>query len=121
MRHLYRYLSKLIPLLLVLYSANSIYGQCPVNADFTFSPASPVRGEKVYFNGSLSSDSDGYIVKWEWDFGDGKTATGEKVNHRYTWTGTSSRTFNVVLKVTDNKGGQNATQQPVTISPVSPK
>ena len=90
-------------------------------ADFTFSPASPVRGEQVYFNGSLSSDSDGYIVKWEWDFGDGKTATGEKVNHRYTWEGTSSRTFNVVLKVTDDRGGQNATQQPVTVSPISPK
>jgi len=88
-------------------------------ADFTFSPASPVRGENVYFNGSLSSDSDGYIVKWEWDFGDGKTATGEKVSHRYNWVGTGSRTFNVVLKVTDNKGGIDSVYKAVTVSAVS--
>jgi len=88
-------------------------------ADFTFSPASPVRGENVYFNGSLSSDSDGYIIKWEWDFGDGKAGKGEKVSHRYNWTGTASRTFNVVLKVTDNRGGSDSVYQSVTVSPVA--
>lgn len=88
-------------------------------ADFTFSPASPVRGENVYFNGGLSTDSDGYIVKWEWDFGDGKTGKGEKVSHRYNWTGTTNRTFNVVLKVTDNKGGIDSVYQSVTVSPVA--
>ncbi len=88
-------------------------------ADFTFSPASPVRGENVYFNGSLSTDSDGYIVKWEWDFGDGKTGTGEKVNHRYNWDGTGSRTFNVVLKVTDDSGGIDSVYKAVTLSAVS--
>jgi hypothetical protein len=88
-------------------------------ADFTFSPAAPVRGENVYFNGSLSTDSDGYIVKWEWDFGDGKIAAGEKVNHRYNWDGTGSRTFNVVLKVTDNRGGIDSVYQAVTVSATS--
>jgi PKD repeat protein len=88
------------------------------NANFTFSPASPVRGEKVYFNGSLSTDNDGYIVKWEWDFGDGKTGTGEKIDHSYTWAGTGSRTFNVVLKVIDDGGGEKATEKAVTVSPV---
>lgn len=84
-------------------------------ADFTYSPQSPIRGEKVYFNGSLSADSDGYIVKWEWDFGDGKTGSGEKISHRYTWEGTGSRSFNVVLKVTDDRGGINATYKSVTV------
>lgn len=88
-------------------------------ADFTFSPTSPVRGEKVYFNGSLSTDSDGYIVKWEWDFGDGKTGSGEKINHRYNWVGTSSRTFNVVLKVTDDRGGINSVYKAVSVSPTT--
>jgi PKD repeat protein len=91
------------------------------SADFTFSPTAPLRGENVYFNGSLSSDSDGYIVKWEWDFGDGKTGTGEKISHRYNWEGTGNRTFNVVLKVTDDRGGVDMVYKAVPVTVVSSK
>jgi hypothetical protein len=53
----------------------------------------------VIFNGSLSSDSDGYITNWSWDLGDGSLGEGEIISHKYTSTGT----YEVSLTVTDNK------------------
>ncbi|HEX6083745.1 MAG TPA: PKD domain-containing protein, partial [Thermoanaerobaculia bacterium] len=37
------------------------------------------------FNGSTSSDPDGYIVRWDWSFGDGTTgvSTTPYITHRY--------------------------------------
>ena len=86
------------------------------NADFSYSPSSPKRGESIHFNGSLSSDPDGTIVSWQWDFGDGKTASGERVTHIFNWEGSESQSFSVVLKVTDNRGGEGVTSKSITIS-----
>jgi len=88
------------------------------SATISFSPASPQKGETIYFNGSLSTDSDGSIIRYQWDFGDGGTALGEKVQHQYTWEGTTNKTFTVVLKVTDNKGGQAAVTRDVTVTAI---
>jgi hypothetical protein len=85
-------------------------------SQFTISPSSPKRGETIYFNGSLSSDSDGYIVSWQWDFGDGRTAGGEKTSHIYNWTGTESKTYVVVLKVKDNYGDTHSSTQSINVS-----
>ena len=85
-------------------------------ANFTYSPTTPHRGETVYFNGSLSSDPDGFIRHYQWDFGDGHSGFGEKVNHRYTWADAGSKTFTVVLKVTDNQGATATTSRDVTVS-----
>ena len=52
----------------------------------------------VSFNGSHSTDSDGYITKWEWRFGDGSNGTGMKPTHTYTHKGS----YTVTLTVTDN-------------------
>ncbi len=86
------------------------------NADFSYSPSSPKRGERVNFNGSLSSDPDGTVVSWQWDFGDGKTASGERVTHIFNWQGSENQTFSVVLKVTDDRGGEAVTSKSITIS-----
>lgn len=51
------------------------------------------------FDGSGSSDPDGFIVAWEWSFGDGNTATGETVTHIYEQAGN----YDVSLVVRDNK------------------
>lgn len=85
------------------------------SADFTYSPSTPQKGEKVYFNGSLSSDSDGYIRSYIWDFGDGSTGYGEKISHEFTWLTTGNKTFTVVLKVTDNRGGVGVSSKTVTV------
>ena len=42
-------------------------------------PAVSPVGTTVTFDGSKSSDAGGKISRWHWDFGDGKTAEGEKV------------------------------------------
>jgi PKD repeat protein len=69
-------------------------------ADIVVSPASPKVGETVHFDGSGSSDSDGTIESYDWDFGDNATGTGKVVTHIYTRTGT----YNAYLEVTDDSG-----------------
>jgi PKD repeat protein len=54
----------------------------------------------VRFDGSFAHDSDGSIVSWEWDFGDGTGGTGEEATHTYTAGGRYFPT----LTVTDNAG-----------------
>ena len=47
---------------------------------------------------ATASDSDGEIMGYEWNFGDGETGTGETVTHTFDLPGT----YQVELKVTDN-------------------
>jgi len=82
-------------------------------AAFSVSPTNPYSGETVNFNASASSDSDGYIVSYQWDFGDGTTASGKIVSHVYS--ASVSRTFVVVLKVTDDDGGEGVKSENVSI------
>ncbi len=85
------------------------------NAEFRYSPAQPRVGEKVTFDGSPSSDSDGQIVLYEWDFdGDGKTdAQGKVVEHIFK----SAGNFSVTLTVTDNDGLKNAETKIIIVRP----
>lgn len=83
-------------------------------AAFSVSPTSPLSGETVNFNASASYDSDGYIVNYQWDFGDGDSAVGKIVSHVYNVS--LNRTFVIVLKVTDNDGGEGVKNENVTIS-----
>ncbi|MFT6810174.1 MAG: cytochrome c, partial [Saprospiraceae bacterium] len=59
---------------------------------------------KVSFEGNGSTDLDGENLKYEWDFGDGNTASGADVNHTYTTPGI----FNAVLKVSDIQGDESS-------------
>ncbi|MEJ2558516.1 MAG: PKD domain-containing protein, partial [Anaerolineae bacterium] len=61
-------------------------------------PASGLVGETLTFSGSGSSDSDGTIVTYAWDFGDGTTADQVKVSHSYSKAGR----YQVTLTVTDD-------------------
>jgi PKD repeat protein len=63
-------------------------------------PSSPRSRENARFDGRKSSDPDGTIASYVWTFGDGATAQGSVVNHRYTRRGT----YTVTLTVTDNRG-----------------
>ncbi|MCW3985053.1 MAG: PKD domain-containing protein, partial [Candidatus Bathyarchaeota archaeon] len=86
------------------------YGQPPV-ASFTYTPEYPYTGETVTFNASASYDPDGYIVSYEWDFGDGTNGTGEIATHIYANDGT----YTVTLNVTDNHGLYDITSKGVTV------
>ncbi|WP_340105377.1 S8 family serine peptidase [Rhodohalobacter sp. 8-1] len=64
------------------------------------------------FDGSGSTDSDGSISSYSWDFGDGNTASGSTVSHSYGADGT----YTVTLMVTDNEGSSGSDSQDVTVS-----
>ena len=51
------------------------------------------------FDGTTSSDSDGTVDDYAWDFGDGETGTGSTPNHVYEDPGT----YTTTLVVTDNE------------------
>jgi len=81
-------------------------------ASFFYNPLNPVENETINFDASTSSDSDGSIVSYEWDFGDGSTATGMTVSHSYGATGK----YKVTLTVTDSDGAQKSIYKYVTVS-----
>lgn len=90
------------------YGSVEVAAAADLTAAFIVSPADATddskgvpAGTTVYFNGQGSTAPPGRtIVKWEWDFGDGKSATGEKAQHVYTDAGG----YAVVLRVTDDTG-----------------
>jgi PKD repeat protein len=68
----------------------------PPVASFTYM----IDGPTIHVDASASSDSDGTIMSYDWDFGDGSTASGVTASHSYAMGGT----YLVVLVVTDNDG-----------------
>ncbi|MFX0199392.1 MAG: PKD domain-containing protein [Candidatus Hodarchaeota archaeon] len=79
-----------------------------------FISADPTSGPPplaVNFTGS-ATDSDGTVVSYAWDFGDGSKSNEQKPIHTYNSVGT----FKVTLTVTDNKGdcGRASTNISVT-------
>jgi len=89
----------------------------PPIAAYTFDPEQPNIGEMVTFGAGGSSDPDGTIVVYEWDFNnDGVTdATGSTVTHTFDIVGARP----VTLKVTDNASTFNSVTHvvPVQASP----
>jgi len=55
-------------------------------------------GESIDFNGSASTDTDGYIISYFWDFGDGSSSTLSTTSYAYAATGT----YDATLTVTDD-------------------
>ena len=70
-------------------------------------PYTGVVDVPVMFDGTGSSDPDGTIASYDWDFGDGNTGTGPQPQHTYATSGV----YDVILTVTDNAGDSS---EPVT-------
>ncbi|MYW62561.1 S8 family serine peptidase [Streptomyces sp. SID8379] len=68
------------------------------------------------FDAGASSDPDGSIASYAWDFGDGTTGTGAKPAHTYAKAGT----YTVKLTVTDDDGLTGATTKQVTAGSAEP-
>ncbi|QGQ21103.1 PKD domain-containing protein [Cellulomonas sp. JZ18] len=75
-----------------------------------FTPA--VSGLRVDVDGSASSDVDGVVTAYAWDFGDGTTGTGPTASRTYAEAGT----YTVRLTVTDDAGDTGTAEQSVTVT-----
>ncbi len=88
----------------------------PVNeaprASFSVTPTSGIVPVSVNVDANGSSDLDGSIVSYEWDFGDGATAQGVTASHTYSTVGT----YTITLVVTDNDESAGSTTRTVTVS-----
>jgi len=83
----------------------------PPVAAFHVTPASPSILDTVVFT-DQSTDTDGTIEYWAWDFGDGHTAREPNPTHRYATSGT----FEVSLRVGDDTGLESIAQQTIHVS-----
>jgi len=87
-------------------------------AAFVFSPSSPLSKSDVTFDASSSSDSDGRIVSYAWNFGDGSQGSGVLVKHAYAVDGS----YTATLTVTDDRGQSASLSKSVSVfSTSSPK
>lgn len=68
------------------------------------------------FDASASSDADGSVATYSWDFGDGQSASGATATHEFAAGGGQE----VTLTVTDDEGAQGSTSKTVTaVAPVA--
>jgi len=83
----------------------------PPTANFTYSPEQPTTWDTVQFT-DQSSDSDGTVVAWVWNFGDGGSSNEQNPTHRYRLPGT----YPVTLEVTDNDRLNGTTVREVEVA-----
>ncbi|WP_233189025.1 LamG domain-containing protein [Subtercola sp. Z020] len=84
----------------------------PANVPPTAAIDTTVSNLAATFSGAASTDSDGTIGSYAWNFGDGQTGTGRTVSHTYGAAGT----YTATLVVTDNSGATGTATQSVTVT-----
>jgi len=88
----------------------------PPVASFTWAPMTPEKGETITFDASSSTPNSETIIRYKWNFGDGKRTIGKKVTHSYA----SSGVYTVTLNVTNSKGLWDIEQKQIQVLPPSP-
>ena len=85
----------------------------PPAARFTTSVSSGEAPLSVTYNGSASRDSDGRIIGYVWDFGDGAMSRGENsASHTYVKSGT----YTTKLTVRDNDGKTSVARKVIKVT-----
>jgi PKD repeat protein len=82
-------------------------------AVFTYSPQSPITDNQVTFDATGTHSFAGYIISYEWDFGDGtiNTTTIPTIEHVYATPGN----YTVNLRVTNNYGFSVAVSETISV------
>ncbi len=70
----------------------------------------------VSVDGTTSSDEDGTVVEFAWDFGDGTTASESTATHTYAAPGS----YTVALVVTDDAGSTGSAEYTATVASPPP-
>lgn len=105
-------------LLLVAFLSATVFAACdetptePDNQAPTATFSETCTDLSCSFSGSGSSDSDGTIVGYAWEFGDGATGAGAAASHVYAAPGT----YEVRLTVTDDDGASSVSARDVTVT-----
>jgi len=87
----------------------------PPVANFTYTPSSPTDLDVIQ-SIDTSTDADGTIASWGWNFGDGGTSTLQNPTHDYVDDGT----YSVTLTVTDDDGASDTISKDVIVNNVPP-
>lgn len=85
----------------------------PPQAAFRATPETGTAPLTVVFDASSSSDVDGIIQAYTWDFGDGNISSGSIISHTFT----SAGTFTVTLLVVDDQGAADISSTTINITP----
>jgi len=78
--------------------------------DFVYSPTDPKEGQEIQFT-NTSTDPNGTVVAWSWNFDDDNTSSQRNPVHRYM-----KGTYNATLTVTDNEGATNIITKTIVVS-----
>jgi PKD repeat protein len=97
-------------------AAHDVLVDEPPTASFSVTTPSPSAGSPVSFDGSASSDPDGFIASYAWSFGDGATAAGSSPSHTFAAPGT----YEVTLTVTDDLGVSASVTHALLVAPTPP-
>jgi len=97
------------------YSQNSIskyiiIRNVPPEADFTYHPSNPTTEDTIQFT-DTSTDIDGTINSWSWDFGDDFSYTKQNPQYKYSTSGT----YTISFEITDNDGDTDSISKIITI------
>ena len=84
-------------------------------ANFSYTPSSPKTSDTIQFVDG-SSDRDGTITNYTWDFGDGTDSHEKNPEHKYHDNGI----YVVTLTVTDNEGAKTVITKKVTVANAPP-
>jgi len=83
--------------------------------EFSYSPSQPRPGESVVFT-DLSSDIDGGVASWDWDFGDGESSDLASPSHTFTTEGD----YYVTLEIVDGDGGSGSKVRKLAVGNEAP-
>ena len=88
----------------------------PPVARIELGTAEPSLDAPVELDGTPSSDPDGQVVAWHWDFGDGTEALGARASRLYSAPGD----YTITLTVADDRGATSATALTLTLTVAPP-
>ncbi len=101
----------LLLLVTTLPGCLDVGGNTPPSASFVASQFEGYAPLTVLFDASASSDPDGDVLAFGWTFGDGEQGVGEQISHTFTGT----KTYTVVLEVSDPDGASSSATRRITV------
>lgn len=82
----------------------------------TNGPFSAQKNQTIAMSATGSSDSDGYIASYAWNFGDGQSSSDMNPGHQYSAAGT----YDISLVVTDDDGAKSTATTTAVITDGTP-